>query len=281
MSSPPSSAKPGATSRSSVPDSAASQARAHLAEFIGTFALVFAGCGAVALGSLSPVGVAAAFGLVITVMIYALGHISGAHFNPAVSIGFAIGGHFPWSRVVTYAVAQIGGAIAAAVLLRVTLGPNVDLGVTHSTTSDVVTLVWEAVLTFFLMLVITAVATDARAVGQSAALAIGGAVALGSLVGGPLTGASMNPARSWVQSPQRRSTRSCGAIGRPSRDRPADVGATHGRVICPTSAGASLSRLPSGRAPGSPAGMSSGRCRSRRQGIGRGGRARRRVLHRG
>ena len=170
--------------------------RAHVAESIGTFTLVFAGCGAIAVGHVGDAGVALAFGLAIAVMIYALGHVSGAHFNPAVSIGFAIGGHFPWTRAATYAIAQVGGALAGAAALRLTLGPAVRLGVTAPASSDVQALVWEAILTFFLMLVITAVATDSRAVGEAAALAIGGTVALGALVGGPVSGASMNPARS-------------------------------------------------------------------------------------
>ena len=170
--------------------------RAHVAEFIGTFALVFFGCGAVAVGQLPPVGIALAFGLVIAVMIYALGHVSGAHFNPAVSIGFALGRHFPWPRVATYAVAQVAGAVSGALLLRATLGASAPLGVTHPAGSDLQALAWEALLSFVLMLVITAVATDTRAVGEAAALAIGGAVTLGALVGGPVTGASMNPARS-------------------------------------------------------------------------------------
>lgn len=168
---------------------------ALVAEAIGAFALVFAGCGAIAVGTLSGAGVAAAFGLAIMTMIYALGHVSGAHFNPAVTAAFAIGRHFPMNRVVPYWVAQVAGAIAAALLLRASLG-NVPLGVTQPAGSDVQALVWEAVLTFFLMLVIVAVATDTRAVGQAAAIAIGGAVALGALVGGPISGASMNPARS-------------------------------------------------------------------------------------
>lgn len=170
--------------------------RAHVAEFIGTFALVFAGCGAIAVGRLSDTGVALAFGLAIAVMVYALGHVSGAHFNPAVSIGFAVGRRFPWRRVASYAVAQVAGAVSAAAVLRLTLGPAAALGVTAPAGSDLQALAWEAILTFFLMLVITAVATDTRAVGESAALAIGGAVALGALVSGPVSGASMNPARS-------------------------------------------------------------------------------------
>jgi MIP family channel proteins len=169
--------------------------RAITAEFLGTFALVFFGCGAIANG-LPPTSVALAFGLVIAVMIYAFGHVSGAHFNPAVSIAFGIGRHLPWSKVAAYASAQILGATIAAIALRATLGPDADLGVTQPAGSDIQSFAWEVVLTFFLMVVITAVATDIRAVGQAAALAIGGTVALGALVGGPISGASMNPARS-------------------------------------------------------------------------------------
>lgn len=168
---------------------------ALFAEAIGTFALVFAGCGAIAVGSLAPSGVAAAFGLAIMVMVYALGHVSGAHFNPAVTAAFAVGRHFPLVRVLPYWAAQVAGAIAGAALLRATLG-DVPLGVTHPAGSDIQALIWEVALTFFLMLVIVAVATDTRAVGQAAAIAIGGTVALGALVGGPISGASMNPARS-------------------------------------------------------------------------------------
>jgi aquaporin NIP len=174
--------------------------RPHVAEFIGTCALVFFGCGAITVdaqaGSVGHVGVALAFGLVIAVMIYALGHISGAHFNPAVSVAFALGRHFPWSRVATYGTAQIAGAVVGALALRLTLGAGADMGVTRPTASDLQSLAWESILTFFLVLVITAVATDVRAVGEAAALAIGGTVALGALVGGPISGASMNPARS-------------------------------------------------------------------------------------
>jgi MIP family channel proteins len=174
--------------------------RAHLAEGLGTFALVFFGCGAIAVGAqsgeLSHPAIALAFGLVIAVMIYAVGHLSGAHLNPAVSLGFAVGRHFPWSRAATYAVAQSAGATIGALALGATLGMDADLGVTQPSGTDIQALAWEAILTFFLMLVITAVATDTRAVGEAAALAIGGTVALGALVGGPISGASMNPARS-------------------------------------------------------------------------------------
>lgn len=168
---------------------------ALVAEAGGTFVLVFAGCGAIALGSLPPAGVAAAFGLAIMVSIYAFGHVSGAHFNPAVTLAFAVGRHFPAARIAPYWAAQVAGALAAAATLRVTLG-DVGLGVTRPSGSDLQAFVWEVILTSILVIVIVAVATDVRAVGQAAAIAIGGAVALGSLVGGPISGASMNPARS-------------------------------------------------------------------------------------
>ncbi len=168
---------------------------ALIAEAIGTFVLVFAGCGAIAVGTLGPAGIAAAFGLAIMAMVYAFGHVSGAHFNPAVTAAFAVGRHFSMARVLPYWAAQVAGAVAGAALLRATLG-DVPLGVTHPADSDLQALAWEVVLTFFLMLVIVAVATDTRAVGQGAAIAIGGTVALGAMVGGPISGASMNPARS-------------------------------------------------------------------------------------
>jgi MIP family channel proteins len=163
---------------------------------VGTFALVFVGCGAIAVGSLGAAGIAAAFGLAIATMVYAVGHVSGAHFNPAVTAAFALGRHFPPRRVVPYWAAQVSGAILAAGFLRVSLGDAVSLGVTAPSGSDAQALAWEATLTFFLMLVIVAVATDTRAVGSGAAIAIGATVAMGALVGGPISGASMNPARS-------------------------------------------------------------------------------------
>ncbi len=174
--------------------------RAALAEAIGTFALVFAGAGAIMVDAktdaLGHVGVAFTFGLVIMAMIYAVGHISGAHFNPAVSFAFALTRHFPWPRVAAYWAAQATGALAAALLLRASLGDIANVGATLPSGSDGQTFLWEVVLTFFLMFVIMAVATDTRAVGEAAALAIGGTVGLDALFGGPITGASMNPARS-------------------------------------------------------------------------------------
>jgi aquaporin NIP len=174
--------------------------RAVLAEAIGTFALVFAGAGAVMVdaktGALGQVGIALTFGLVIAAMIYAVGHISGAHFNPAVSFAFAISRHFPWARLSAYWGAQIAGALAAALLLRALLGDVGNVGATLPSGSQGQSFAWEIVLTFLLMFVITAVATDTRAVGEAAALAIGATVGLDAMFGGPISGASMNPARS-------------------------------------------------------------------------------------
>jgi MIP family channel proteins len=176
-------------------------ARSLLGEAVGTFALVFAGCGAIMVdaktgGALGQVGIALSFGLVIMVMIYAVGHISGAHFNPAVSFAFALTRHFPWPRMFAYWAAQLSGAVAAAAILLGSLGDLANLGATLPSGSDGQAFLWELILTFFLMFVITAVATDTRAVGEAAAIAIGGTVGLDAMFGGPITGASMNPARS-------------------------------------------------------------------------------------
>jgi aquaporin NIP len=173
------------------------QLRPLVAEFVGTFALVFIGCGTVAIGKLDALGGAVAFGGTIAVMWYALGHISGGQFNPAVSIGLAVGRQLRWARVPGYIVAQALGATIAAVLLRLTLSSGAPLGVTHPTGSDGQAFVWEIVMTFFLVFVVTAVATDARAPKAAAGAAIGGTIVVDALVGGPISGASMNPARSF------------------------------------------------------------------------------------
>lgn len=175
-------------------------ARALVAELIGTFALAFAGAGAIMVDAkthaLGHIGVAIAFGLVIMVMIYAVGHISGAHFNPAVSFAFALTRHFPWPRAAAYWLAQAAGALIAAAILRASLGNLEHVGATLPAGSQAQALLWETVLTFFLMFVIMSVATDTRAVGEAAAIAIGGTVGLDAMFGGPISGASMNAARS-------------------------------------------------------------------------------------
>ncbi|MEX2194663.1 MAG: MIP family channel protein [Thermoleophilaceae bacterium] len=173
------------------------------AEAIAAFALVFAGGGAIvadaeAGGELGTVGIALVFGLVIMVMVYATGHLSGAHINPAVTIAFTLTRHFPPRDAAAYVAAQLGGAAAAAgLLLAVWPDAPADLGATVPSVGSGSAFVYELVLTAFLMFVIMAVATDTRAVGSGAAIAIGGTVGLDALFGGPVTGASMNPARSF------------------------------------------------------------------------------------
>src|SRR5690348_8218349 len=174
---------------------------ACVAEGIGTFGLVFAGCGAIMVdtisgGQVTHVGVGLVFGLVIAAMIYATGHLSGAHLNPAVTLGFVLARHFPIQRMASYWLAQCLGALAAASCLRLILGNVAHLGATVPSGSVWQSFGLEVLLTFFLMFVIMAVATDTRAVGQAAALAIGATVGLEALFAGPISGASMNPARS-------------------------------------------------------------------------------------
>jgi MIP family channel proteins len=180
--------------------SASPLARSLAAEAIGTFALVFAGCGAVMVDAkthqLGHVGVAITFGLVIMFGIYAVGHISGAHFNAAVTFAFALTRHFPWPRALAYWAAQFVGAICAAALLRASLGNIAHVGATLPSGSLGQAFLWELVMSAFLMFVILAVATDTRAVGEAAAIAIGGTIGLDAMFGGPITGASMNPIRS-------------------------------------------------------------------------------------
>jgi aquaporin NIP len=146
--------------------------------------------------ALGHVGVAITFGLVIMAMIYAVGHVSGAHFNGAVTFAFAISRHFPWRRAAGYWIAQLLGALSAAAILRGSLGDIAHVGATLPSGSEGQSFLWEVVLSFFLMFVIMAVATDTRAVGEAAAIAIGGTVGLDAMFGGPISGASMNPMRS-------------------------------------------------------------------------------------
>jgi MIP family channel proteins len=140
--------------------------------------------------------VAITFGLVIMAMIYAVGHISGAHFNGAVTLAFAVSRHFPWRRAAGYWAAQLTGAVVAAALLRASLGNVASVGATLPSGSLGQSFLWELVMTAILMFVIMAVATDARAAGEAAAIAIGGTIGLDAMFGGPISGASMNPMRS-------------------------------------------------------------------------------------
>ena len=171
------------------------------AEFLGTFSLVVVGCGAIMIaqstGAFDHGGVALAFGLVVMVMVAATGHISGAHLNPAVTIAFAITRHFPLRTVPVYITAQLLGAVLGALVLRLLVGDVANLGATTPSGSLWQSLWLEVLLTAALMFVIIAVATDTKAVGQLAAIMIGATVAVNALWGGPISGASMNPARSF------------------------------------------------------------------------------------
>jgi aquaporin NIP len=183
-------------------DRSLSLGRRAAAEGMAAFALVFAGCGAIITdaerGDLGTVGIALVFGLVIMVMVYATGHLSGAHINPAVTLAFTLTRHFPARDALAYIAAQLVGAmLAAAMLLAVWTDQPAALGATTPSIGVGSALVYELVMTMFLMFVIMAVATDTRAAGAAAAIAIGGTIGLDALFGGPLTGASMNPARSF------------------------------------------------------------------------------------
>ena len=172
------------------------------AEGTGTFALVFVAAGSVMLGQVSgglgtPLGVALSPGLVVMVVIYAVGHISGAHINPAVTFGFALTRNFPWREVPVYWCAQLSGAILAVGVLRIMLGLVAGMGGNTPSGSAVQSLGMEIVLTFFLMFVVTAVSTNQDRVGSFSGMAIGSVVVLGILLGGPISGGSMNPARSF------------------------------------------------------------------------------------
>ncbi|CAD6233431.1 unnamed protein product [Miscanthus lutarioriparius] len=173
------------------------------AEVLGTYFMIFAGCGSVVVnlstnGTVTFPGICAVWGLVVMVLVYSVGHISGAHFNPAVTVAFATCGRFPWKQVPSYAVAQVLGSTLASLTLSVVFGGATAhdhfFGTAPSGT-NAQAVVLEFVISFFLMFVVSGVATDNRAIGELAGLAVGATVLLNVLVAGPITGASMNPAR--------------------------------------------------------------------------------------
>ncbi len=178
-------------------------ARRATAEFIGTFMLMVFGCSAAAVNDRMDgvlgghIGIAVSYGLIVAMVVFAIGHLSGAHINPAVTAAFAVGRHFPVREVAPYWVAQITGALAGAFAAAALFGTSSGLSLTQPhTVGDGTALVIEIGLTAVLMTVVLAVATDTRAQGALAAVAIGITVALEGLILGPITGASMNPARS-------------------------------------------------------------------------------------
>jgi aquaporin Z len=173
----------------------------YFAEFLGTLGLVFAGTGAIVIdqvsgGAITHVGVALTFGLVVLAMVYTFGDISGAHLNPAVTLGFWAAGRFAGSEAWRYALSQLLGAFAASGLLRGLFPGSKTLGETLPAGSAFQSLILEAVLTFFLMLVILNVSTGAKEKGITAGIAVGAVIALEAMFAGPVCGASMNPARS-------------------------------------------------------------------------------------
>ncbi len=175
----------------------------YAAEAVGTFFLVFCGTGAVVVnevmrGAVTGVGISLVFGLIVLAMIYTIGHVSGAHMNPAVTIGFWAGGRLPAREILPYAGAQLLGAGAASLALKlIFLGAATDLGLTLPAGPASQAFALELVMTALLMFVIMGVATDERAQGEMAGIAVGAVIALEALFGGPISGASMNPARSF------------------------------------------------------------------------------------
>jgi aquaporin Z len=171
------------------------------AEFIGTFALVFAGTGAVVIndvsgGSITHAGIALTFGLVVLAMIYAVGDISGAHFNPAVTSAFWLAGRLPAGLVLPYVASQCLGALSASFVLHFLFPAHDTLGCTLPADSDSQSFVLELILTSILMFVILNVSTGAKEKGITAGIAVGAVIGLEAMFAGPICGASMNPARS-------------------------------------------------------------------------------------
>ncbi len=172
-----------------------------VAELVGTFAMVFCGTGAIVIdqetgGAVTHMGVAIAFGLIILAMIYALGDVSGAHMNPAVSIAFMFSGRLEKSATLIYIASQIAGALLASITLKFLFPHNQNLGATMPSGTYMQSFILETILTFFLMFVILNVSTGAKEKGITAGIAVASVVGLEAMFAGPICGASMNPARS-------------------------------------------------------------------------------------
>jgi aquaporin Z len=168
---------------------------------LGTFALVFAGTGAIVIndvsgGTITHVGIALTFGLIVLAMIYAVGDVPGAHLNPAVTLGFFVARRFEGRWVVPYIASQCLGAFLASFTLRLMFPAHATLGATLPAGDAIQSFVLELILTFFLMFVILSVSTGSKEKGILAGVAVGSVIALEALFAGPISGASMNPARS-------------------------------------------------------------------------------------
>lgn len=173
----------------------------YIAEALGTFILVFCGTAAITVneisgGAVSHLGVSLVFGLAVTSIIYTIGDISGAHVNPAVTLGFWIAGRFPGRELTPYILSQVAGAIGASLSVYFLFPSGLSLGATVPSGTSTQSFFLEVILTFILMLTIINVSTGAKEKGITAGLAIGGVVAMEALLAGPISGASMNPARS-------------------------------------------------------------------------------------
>jgi MIP family channel proteins len=171
------------------------------AELFGTFALVFAGTGAIIIndvsdGTVSHVGIALTFGLVVMAMIYSVGDVSGAHLNPAVTLGFFLARRLPGRWVLPYVLSQLAGAILASFALKLLFPSHETLGATLPASSAIQSFVLEVILTLFLMFVILSVSTGPKEKGVMAGVVVGAVIAFEALFAGPISGASMNPARS-------------------------------------------------------------------------------------
>jgi len=175
--------------------------RKYLTELLGTFILVFCATGAIVInqqteGSIGHIGISLTVGLLVMTLIYAFGNISGAHFNPAVSIAFTVARKFPVNKLVPYIFSQLFGAVMASFFLKLLFPQNEMFGGTSPVGTEMQSFILEIFLSFFLMLVILTVAHGSREQGMFAGLAIGSTVLLEALFAGPISGASMNPARS-------------------------------------------------------------------------------------
>ncbi len=179
------------------------KARKYAAEFMGTFALVFAGTGAIIIndvtgGAVTNMGVGLTFGMIVMTMIYAVGDVSGAHFNPAVTLGFFAARRLEGKMVLPYVLSQFSGALAASLLLRGLFPQHSTMGITAPAGSALQSLILEIILTALLMFVILNVSVGAKERGITAGIAVGSVIALEALFAGPISGASMNPARSFA-----------------------------------------------------------------------------------